>query len=182
MNAVATACAGCGSDLAPDRETRLAVIGRVVAGRPFEGGLGPGEAVRIMTGGVMPPGADTVVLQEVARVEGEDTGSPQVIVPPGQETGQNRRCRGEDLAAGRPALPAGKRLGPAEVVDPGGECPHFRRPVCRPHQHHVRPSLDLDLEHPLERERLLGAPHGPAAHGDVQRGLARTDLKIIDRA
>jgi molybdopterin molybdotransferase len=104
-----------GSDLVPGGETRLAVIGRAVAGRPFEADLGPGEAVRIMTGGVMPAGADTVVLQEVARVLEDDGTSPQVIIPPGQQTGQNRRLRGEDLAAGKPALLAGKRLGPVEL-------------------------------------------------------------------
>src|SRR5690606_5082742 len=96
-------------------ETRLAVIGRAVAGRPFEGTLGPGQAVRIMTGGVMPAGADTVVVQEVARVVGEDGGKPEVIVPPGQKTGQNRRHRGEDLAAGNPAIHAGRQIGPAEL-------------------------------------------------------------------
>ncbi|NLD53970.1 MAG: molybdenum cofactor guanylyltransferase [Burkholderiaceae bacterium] len=104
-----------GSDLDADGETRLAVIGRAAAGRPFDGRLGPGEAVRIMTGAVMPVGADTVVLQEAVRLADEETGAPQVIVPPGQQTGQNRRRRGEDLAAGRPALSEGKRLGPAEL-------------------------------------------------------------------
>src|SRR6266478_8495744 len=42
----------------------LALIGEVAAGRPFDGTLGMGEAVRIFTGGVMPRGADTVVIQE----------------------------------------------------------------------------------------------------------------------
>src|SRR5437660_10353272 len=42
---------------------RLKVIGEVAAGRPFGQQVGPGEAVRIFTGGVVPPGADAVVLQ-----------------------------------------------------------------------------------------------------------------------
>src|ERR1700731_2300464 len=49
----------------------LKVIGEVAAGRPFEGTVGSGEAARIFTGGVMPRGADTVVIQEhTSRAEG----------------------------------------------------------------------------------------------------------------
>src|SRR5206468_2183078 len=44
--------------------SRLKVIGEVAAGRPFEGTVGAGEAVRIFTGGVVPAGADAVVIQE----------------------------------------------------------------------------------------------------------------------
>ncbi|AVZ78204.1 molybdopterin molybdenumtransferase MoeA [Zoogloeaceae bacteirum Par-f-2] len=98
------------ADLAPDAETRLEVVGTAFAGKAFSGLVGPGQAVRIMTGAVMPHGADTVVVQEEVRVEGA-----QVVVPPGQRAGQNLRRAGEDLAAGRPAIPAGKRIGPAEL-------------------------------------------------------------------
>jgi molybdopterin molybdotransferase len=63
-----------------------------------------------MTGAVLPHGADTVVVQECVRVDGD-----VVAVPPGQEAGQNVRLAGEDLARGKPALAAGKRLGPAEI-------------------------------------------------------------------
>src|ERR1700730_17935339 len=44
--------------------TRFAVIGEIAAGRPFDKAIGAGEAVRIFTGGVMPDGADAVVIQE----------------------------------------------------------------------------------------------------------------------
>src|ERR1700689_5380039 len=44
---------------------RLKVIGEVPAGRPFEGSIGTGQAARIFTGGFVPNGADTVVIQEV---------------------------------------------------------------------------------------------------------------------
>ncbi len=50
--------------------TQLKVIGEVAAGRPFEKTVGPGEAVRIFTGGVIPNGADAVVIQEDTVVEG----------------------------------------------------------------------------------------------------------------
>ena len=97
-------------DLAAGGETRLRVVGTAYAGAPFTGAVGPGEAVRIMTGAVMPAGCDTVVVQEIARVDGD-----LVLVPAGQEPGQHRRRRGEDLAAGRAALPEGKILSPADL-------------------------------------------------------------------
>ncbi|MFH1870696.1 MAG: gephyrin-like molybdotransferase Glp [Pseudomonadota bacterium] len=97
-------------DLAASEETRLKNIGTAFAGRAFEGRVGAGETVRIMTGGVLPEGADCVVVQEVTKVEGDT-----VIIPPGQRQGQNLRRAGEDLQAGRPAIPAGRKLRPAEI-------------------------------------------------------------------
>ncbi|HZH06806.1 MAG TPA: gephyrin-like molybdotransferase Glp, partial [Lautropia sp.] len=106
-----------GADLQPSAPTRLVVVGTSLAGTPFAGTLGSGEAVRIMTGGVMPAGADTVVVQEAVQTAAGTKASdmPLVIVPAGQQTGQNRRCRGEDLARGKPALHAGRRLAPADI-------------------------------------------------------------------
>lgn len=98
------------ADLAMAGETRLKNIGTSYAGRAFEGTVGQGEAVRIMTGAVLPAGVDCVVVQEVARSEGD-----MVIVPPGQRKGQNLRYAGEDLQAGKAALAAGKLLRPAEL-------------------------------------------------------------------
>ncbi len=97
-------------DLAADADTPLAAIGTAYAGVAFDGSVGAGQAVRVMTGAVMPAGCDTVVIQEVVRVDGE-----RVVVPPGQQAGQNRRLRGEDLARGRPALHAGRLLRPADL-------------------------------------------------------------------
>ncbi|HWS76292.1 MAG TPA: gephyrin-like molybdotransferase Glp [Quisquiliibacterium sp.] len=99
-----------GADLAADSITSLRIVGSAFAGRPFGGAVGPGEAVRIMTGAVMPGGCDTVVPQEHARVE-----EARLVVPPGQSVGQHRRLRGEDLAAGRTALSGGRRLSPADL-------------------------------------------------------------------
>ncbi len=98
------------ADLAPEGETRLRVIGTVYAGRAFRGRVGPGEAVRIMTGGLVPEGVDCIVVQEVARAEGHD-----VIVPPGQRLGQHVRRAGEDLKKGAAAVRAGCLLRPAEL-------------------------------------------------------------------
>ena len=98
------------ADLAADDETRLSVIGTALAGNAFSGIVGAGQAVRIMTGAVLPHGADTVVAQEDVRIDGE-----ALLVPSGQKAGQHVRLAGEDLARGKPALCAGKRLGPAEI-------------------------------------------------------------------
>ncbi len=101
------------ADLAATGETRLAIAGTAFAGRAFEGRLPPGSALRIMTGAIVPQGLDTIVVQEVARLEG--AGSDTVIIPPGQRIGQHCRRAGEDLKAGQPALTAGKLLRPAEI-------------------------------------------------------------------
>ncbi|HMA90946.1 MAG TPA: gephyrin-like molybdotransferase Glp [Burkholderiales bacterium] len=98
------------TDLAAGAETRLEEVGSAFAGRPFKGKLGAGECVRVMTGAVMPAGTDTVVVQEVVRIEGDS-----IVVPPGQRRGQNTRAAGEDLKAGVPALRTGHALGPAEL-------------------------------------------------------------------
>jgi molybdopterin molybdotransferase len=98
------------ASLAAGGETRLAVVGTAFAGNAFSGLVGDGQAVRIMTGAVLPAGADTVIVQEVTRVDGA-----AVIVPAGQKLGQNTRRAGEDLARGGVALPAGKKIGPAEL-------------------------------------------------------------------
>jgi molybdopterin molybdotransferase len=99
-----------GADLSEDGDTVLREIGAAFAGRTFAGAVGPGQCVRVMTGAVMPAGTDTVVIQEAVRVEGD-----RIVVPPGQKTGQNRRLAGEDLAAGRVAIPAGRLVRPAEL-------------------------------------------------------------------
>ena len=99
-----------GADLKTDGQTVLHEIGTAFAGRVFGGAVGAGKCVRVMTGAVMPAGTDTVVIQELVRVEGD-----RIVIPPGQKTGQNRRLAGEDLAVGRVALPAGRPVRPAEL-------------------------------------------------------------------
>ena len=96
--------------LAGAGESALTVVGSAFAGNAFSGLVGAGQAVRIMTGAVLPAGADTVIVQEATRVEGNT-----VFVPSGQKLGQNTRRAGEDLARNSVALPAGKRVGPAEL-------------------------------------------------------------------
>lgn len=100
----------CFDSLASEGETRLSVVGTAFAGNAFSGLVGKGQAVRIMTGAVLPAGADTVVVQEVTRLDDK-----LVIIPAGQRSGQNTRRAGEDLARGAVALAAGKHIGPAEL-------------------------------------------------------------------
>ena len=98
------------SDLDASRETLLKEAGRALAGRPYPDEVRAGECVRVMTGAVMPQGADTVVVQEVCRADGA-----RVAIPPGQKAGQNVRAAGEDLKAGEPVLRPGQFLRPAEL-------------------------------------------------------------------
>ena len=95
------------ADLKADAETTLRIIGTSFAGKPFEGTAGPGQAVRIMTGAVIPAGADTVIQRERAKVSGE-----QVVVMPVPKKGTNTRSAGEDLRAGEAALKRGQPVRP----------------------------------------------------------------------
>jgi molybdopterin molybdotransferase len=99
-------------DLPATGETALRVVGRAAAGHPERRALGPGEAIRIFTGAVMPEGADTVAMQEDCRLESE---GGRVQVPAGLKRGANRRRAGEDVEAGAVALQAGIRLRPQEI-------------------------------------------------------------------
>jgi molybdopterin molybdotransferase len=99
------------ADLQARAETRLAVVERVTAGHAAAHALAAGEAARIFTGAPMPPGAETVFMQEDVRLDGET-----VIVPPGLKPGANRRLRGEDVRAGSIVLPAGRRLAAQDLA------------------------------------------------------------------
>jgi len=99
-----------GADLKAGAESTLQEIGVAFAGKPFGGTVGPGQCVRIMTGGVVPEGADTVVMQERAKASGKS-----ITFAAGQKTGQNVRQAGEDLKAGAVALERGRIVRPAEL-------------------------------------------------------------------
>ncbi|SIQ15610.1 gephyrin-like molybdotransferase Glp [Pseudacidovorax sp. RU35E] len=87
-------------------EVTLHVVGHARAGAPWTGRLGAGEALRIMTGAVMPTGADTVVPQELCRTEADRVRFDRRAVA----AGAHRREAGEDLRAGGLALAAGTPL------------------------------------------------------------------------
>jgi molybdopterin molybdotransferase len=87
----------------------LTVVADLPAGAVFDATLGPGEALRIMTGAPMPAGADTVYPQELVERSGRS-----VWIPPGA-AGVNVRHRGEDVQAGTVVLSAGSVLRPQEL-------------------------------------------------------------------
>src|SRR5262249_16228267 len=93
-----------GADIA-STPARLKVIGEVAAGRPFAGNIDAGQAARIFTGGVLPPGPATVVIQEVTAREGDI-----VVVKSATTPGRNVRKRGLDFTAGATLLRHGERL------------------------------------------------------------------------
>ncbi len=100
----------CGEDAERSNVT-LRVIGESAAGRPFQGVVGAGEAVRIFTGGVLPKGADTVVIQEDTTREGESI-STTAATP----RGHNVRLMGCDFLQGAPGLKAGRRLSGRDIM------------------------------------------------------------------
>ncbi len=83
--------------------TRLAGDGRIAT-------VGAGECVRITTGAPLPQGADTVVIKENVRVDGDE-----VVVAAGEHAGANVRAAGEDFARGETVFGAGQRLTPAQL-------------------------------------------------------------------
>ena len=98
-------------DLAASGETKLAVTGRLTAGKTSEEPIAPNQAIRIFTGAPMPAGADTVFMQEDVQADGDN-----VILPPGLKPGANRRLSGEDVKKGAVVLPAGRRLAAQDIA------------------------------------------------------------------
>jgi molybdopterin molybdotransferase len=99
------------ADLAADGSASLRIAATVFAGRPFSGEVPPGSAARIMTGGMIPAGLDTVAAQELTRVaDGIVT-----LLPGAAQPGDNVRQRGEDLNEGEVALQRGRVLNPADI-------------------------------------------------------------------
>lgn len=95
-------------DLRHDGETRLRLAGTQFASVDLEQSIAPGECLRITTGAAMPAGADTVVIKENTRLEGD-----VVVLAPGTLRGQHVRLAGSDCPAGAPVFEAGTTLGSA---------------------------------------------------------------------
>ncbi len=98
------------ADLAPIPVT-LRLIGEVAAGHPFEGEVRQGEATRIFTGGVMPAGSDTVVIQEVTARDGD-----KVTIQKATAKSRNVRRQGIDFHAGQVLLREGRSLTDRDVM------------------------------------------------------------------
>ncbi len=100
-----------GAALADGVPLVLKVVGSTLAGDVWSTAVGRGEAVKITTGAVMPPGLDTVVPLELVQLDGATVTLAAAVV----RRGDNRRCLGEDLLQGQAALARGDLLGPAAL-------------------------------------------------------------------
>jgi molybdopterin molybdotransferase len=90
---------------------KLMLVGEVAAGHPFEGQIGERETARIFTGGVLPPGADTIVIQENVERDGD-----AVVVTTAAPVGKHVRVSGLDFAQGDVLLPKGRQLTARDVM------------------------------------------------------------------
>ena len=158
-------------DLPVEGVRTFPVPGTSWAGRPWLQPIEPGQSVQIMTGGMMPEGADTVVTQEHVEREGDT-----VRIGSGHKPGQNVRSAGEDLATGQPVMAAGKRLTSADIgvlASIGlGEVSVFRR-------------LKVAFFSTGDELRAVGEPLAPGEIYDSNRYtlygmLKKLDVEIID--
>ena len=97
-------------EMRPDAPFSLALAGTSWAGKPYTGEIGSGQCVRIFTGAAMPAQADSVVMQEMVRAEGDVIHFPAALKPC-----QNVRAVGEDVEVGGLLCPRGKRLAAADI-------------------------------------------------------------------
>ena len=100
------------TDCHPDQAGTFKIIGDCFAGAPFTDHVNQGECVRIMTGAVIPEGADAVVMQEYVTREDDSIALNQ---DSGIRAGTNVRYAGEDTRCGDTVLEPGTRIGPAEI-------------------------------------------------------------------
>ena len=128
----------------------LKVTGEVAAGHPFEGEIHDGEAARIFTGGVVPPGADTIVIQENTTRDGE-----RVVVKQTEKLGRHIRRAGLDFKEGQVLLPRGRRLTDRDVML-AAAMSHPTVPV------HRRPKVAV-----LGTGDELKAPGSPLGPGEI---------------
>jgi molybdopterin molybdotransferase len=143
------------ADLTPGERCLLPLAGRIAAGHAMTGALPPRHAARIFTGAPMPPGADTVVMQEDA-----EAGPAGIWVPPGLKPGANARPAGEDVAEGALALPVGRRLRAPEI-GLAAALGHARLPV--------RPRIRVGVFSTGDELAMPGTPLGPAQAYDSNR-------------
>ena len=150
---------------------RLRVIGEIAAGRPFDRVVGLGEAARIFTGGVVPDGADAVIIQEDTVVEGDGIAITEAAV-----TGRHIRRAGVDFRQGDVLLKAGRELSDRDLsLAAAMNYPHL--PVRR------RPKVALLATG--DELVMPGETPGPGqivySNGYALRALARAEgAEVID--
>jgi len=177
-----------GYALAPgDLAGPWAIVGESAAGHPFAGEVRPGQAVRISTGALVPAGAGIVLCQEDTAREGDHltlTGTP-----PSPETRHIRR-KGLDFRDGDEVLPAGTRIGPAQlalaIAAGHGGLDVRRRPrlaILDSGDELIAPGLPCPPDRlPASNGAMLGAMVAGIA-GDIARlGPVADDLDALDAA
>ena len=98
-------------DTIPEQGTsKIKVVGTAFAGKPYQGEIGQGECIRIMTGAVMPDATDTVIIQEHVERTGDE-----ILIDSETKSGSNVRQAGEDIAAGDKVLKKGARIRAADI-------------------------------------------------------------------
>jgi molybdopterin molybdotransferase len=151
---------------------KLRLVGEVAAGHPFRGAVGPGEAARIFTGGVLPPGTDTIVIQENTVREGD-----AVVITAASGKGKHVRVEGLDFKCGAVLLTKGRRLSDRDLALAAA----MNHPTVRVHR---RPKVAL-----LATGDELVMPGGTPGFGQIvysngyaTMALARREgCEVIDR-
>jgi molybdopterin molybdotransferase len=148
------------------------VIGESAAGHPFGGRLKRGQAIRISTGALMPSGGGVVLLQENANRDGDSL----ALNGQGEPTARHIRRAGFDFREGDEILPAGTRVGPAQLAL-ALAAGHSELPV------HALPSLAvLDSGDELVADPAACAPHQiPASNGAMLAAMAAAHVSAISR-
>lgn len=163
------------------------IIGESAAGHPFGGTVGAGQAVRISTGALLPTGSDMVLLQEDTARDG--TALALTGTPPQPHDRHIRRC-GNDFAVGSELLPAGTRLGAAQIglaLAAGQRLVAVRR---RPRLavidsgDELAPDPEACALHqvPASNAAMLAAMAAPYAHEVRCLGPVADDLAALTRA
>ena len=98
------------ADIPSSGQVVLNLAGKSFAGQPYNKKMLPGQTIRIMTGAMMPEGADSVVMQEHAQVDGDN-----ITITSSHCKGENVRYIGEDMKDGEIILQPGKKITPAEL-------------------------------------------------------------------
>jgi molybdopterin molybdotransferase len=141
--------------------TTLKVIGEVAAGHPFAGQVGPGQAARIFTGGVMPTGSDAVIIQELTSQTGD-----AVTIQKTTTKGRNVRAQGIDFVQNQVLLHKGHRLSDRDLMLAAA----MNHPSVRVHR---RPKVAV-----LGTGDELVAPGGAPKFGEIvySNGFALTAI------
>ncbi|MBI2893387.1 MAG: molybdopterin molybdotransferase MoeA [Deltaproteobacteria bacterium] len=167
-----------GADLSTTGVTRLRLVGESRAGTLEPVRVGEGEAARVLTGAPMPPGTDTVAMQEHARVEGDC-----VVIERAPAFGSHVRHAGEDVECGATTLTEGAALGPGEVGLLAALGVPFVETYARPRVAILATGDELrEVDEPLEHGQIvtsnsyaLAAQVVEAGGVPVPLGIARDD-------